>query len=110
MKKIRPIIKNRSKLRVVGRYLKNSKEFRDYIEKINPVFYEVSSLDWYVQKFVNEEVKKTIEMYDGLEITIDDINEEKYKFYIENQEGEPVLWMKIEDERVKFSKIPVELS
>ncbi|NMC59360.1 MAG: hypothetical protein GYA51_08265 [Candidatus Methanofastidiosa archaeon] len=110
MKRIRPFIKNSAKVKVLTRYLSSNRELKEYIEKLNPVFYEISFLDCYVEKSINEEVKKTLETYEGLEITTDEINDNKYIFYIESKEGEPVIWMKNEDQRIRFSKIPVELS
>ena len=110
MKRIRPFIKNSTKVKVLTRYLTNNREVKEYIEKLNPVFYEISFLDCYVEKSINEEVKKTLETYEGLEITTDEIKDNKYTFYIDSKEGEPVIWMKNEDQRIRFSKIPVELS
>ncbi len=110
MKRIRPFIKNSAKVRVLTRYLNNNREVKEYMEKVNPFFYEISFLDCYVEKSINEEVKKTLEAYEGLEITTDEIKDDKYTFYIDSKEGESVIWMKNENQRIRFSKIPVELS
>jgi len=110
MKRIRPFIKKSAKVRVLTRYLNNNREVKEYMEKVNPFFYEISFLDCYVEKSINEEVKKTLEAYEGLEITTDEIKDDKYTFYIDSKEGESVIWMKNENQRIRFSKIPVELS
>lgn len=110
MKRIRPFIKKSAKVRVLTRYLNNNREVKEYMEKVNPFFYEISFLDSYVEKSINEEVKKTLEAYEGLEITTDEIKDDKYTFYIDSKEGESVIWMKNENQRIRFSKIPVELS
>lgn len=110
MKRIRPFIKNSTKVRVLTRYLNNNREVKEYMERVNPVFYEISFLDCYVEKSISEEVKKTLEAYEGLEITTDEIKDNKYTFYIDSKEGEPIIWMKNEDQKIRFSKIPVELS